>query len=137
MGTLADVFGLRRCLLAGFFLKALGVALPVFSSHPSVLFASSLLVGIFTPGVVALVSAYALDCLGAEFHRKAWGMLTMSFAASQAAVGFVMAMVAARLESYEPLFVFSSVALLVSVACIAFIVEKPKPAIPDSQALPA
>ena len=134
MGTLADVFGLRRCLLAGFFLKAVGVVLPVFGSHPSVLFASSLLVGIFTPGVVALVSAYALECLGAEFHRKAWGMLTMSFAASQAGVGIVMASVAARLDSYEPLFIFSSVALLVSVACIAFI-EKPKPAIQDPQAL--
>jgi MFS family permease len=136
-GTLADVFGLRRCLLAGFFLKALGVALPLFSSHVSMLFASSLLVGIFTPGIVALVSTYALECVGPAFHRKAWGMLTMSFAASQAAVGFVMARVAANLESYEPLFVFSSISLLVSVACIAFIVEKPKRSMSDAQALTA
>jgi predicted MFS family arabinose efflux permease len=137
MGSLADVLGLRRCLLAGFFLKAVGVALPVLSGHPSVLFASSLLVGIFTPGIVALVSAYALECLGAEFHRKAWGMLTMSFAASQAGVGFAMARVAASLDSYEPLFIFSSVALLVSVACIVFIAPKPKPTAADPQALTA
>ena len=134
-GTLADAFGIRRCLLAGLFLKAVGVALPLFGSNGVWLFASSLLVGIFTPGVVALVSIYALECVGVEFHRKTWGMLTMSFAAAQAVIGFFMAGVAANLDSYEPLFVFSAVALLFSVVCVAFIVEKQRLTVTDSQVL--
>lgn len=133
-GSLADVFGLRRCLLAGFLLKAVGVGLPLVGSHPALLFTSSLLVGLFTPGIVALVSAYVLECLGPQHHRKAWGLLTTSFAASQAGVGFVMAKIAANVDSYEPLFAFSAAALLVSVACVACIARKPEtaPAAPEA-----
>lgn len=123
MGTLADTFGLKRCLLVGFFLKAVGVALPLFSSDAAALFASSLLVGIFTPGLVALVSAYVLDCLGANFHRRAWGLLTTGFAAAQAIVGFGMAHIAGDLPSYLPLFAFSAACLLISMVCIALITE--------------
>jgi len=84
-GNLGDIFGFKRSLIACFLLKALGVALPLYSSDVVTLFASSFLVGMFTPGIVTLVSTYTLDCAGAKHHRKAWGMMTFSFAASQAA----------------------------------------------------
>jgi predicted MFS family arabinose efflux permease len=118
-GALADSLGLKRCLLAGFVLKACAAILPVLSSGPLALFASSLLMGIFTPGIASLVSAYALDRVSASHHRKTWGLLTSGFALAQAGGGALMAFAAARLDSYQPLFCVSAVALVGSVACIA------------------
>ncbi|MFZ1181218.1 MAG: YbfB/YjiJ family MFS transporter [Herbaspirillum sp.] len=70
-GNLGDIFGFKRCLIVSFLLKALGVALPLFSNDVVTLFVSSFLVGMFTPGIVTLVSTYTLDCVGAKHHRKA------------------------------------------------------------------
>ena len=123
-GALADKFGLKRCLIVAFLLKALSAALPLLSDGFSTLLTSSLLMGILTPGIAALVSAYALDRVGAEHHRKAWGMATFSFAIAQAAGGFLMALAAARLDSYRPFFIVSAVALLGSLVCIALIAPK-------------
>jgi len=120
-GSVADAFGLRRCLIAGFIIKAISAVMPVVSSSPWALLASSILMGIFTPGIVALVSAYTLDCVGAEHHRKAWGMATTSFAIAQAAGGALMAFAATRLDSYHPLFCVSAAALVGSIVCIAMI----------------
>lgn len=125
-GNLGDRFGFKRCLIVSFLLKALGVALPLFSSNVVALFASSFLVGMFTPGIVTLVSTYTLDCVGAKHHRKTWGMMTFSFAASQAVMGYLMAFAAAKGESYHPLFLVSVFALLCSIMCIAFVRIKPK-----------
>jgi MFS family permease len=130
-GSLADVFGLKRCLVVGFLLKALSAALPLLSSGVLALFVSSILMGIFTPGIVALVSAYTLDRVGAKHHRRAWGMATFSFAIAQAAGGFLMALVATSLDSYRPLFFVSAVALLGSVACILAIREKSQECAPS------
>ena len=123
-GTLADVFGLKRCLIAGFVLKAFGAILPVWSSSWAALLVSAMLMGICTPGIVALVSAYALDRVGQLHHRKAWGMATSSFAIAQAAGGALMAFAATRLESYHALFCVSAAALVGSVICVALIRER-------------
>jgi MFS family permease len=126
-GSLADIFGLKRCLIAGFALKAFAAALPLWSSSVAALLVSSVLMGIFTPGIVALISAYALETVGAELHRRAWGMATFSFAIAQAAGGFLMATAAAHIDSYHPLFIVSALALMGSIACVALI-RKPMPA---------
>ena len=52
-GTLADAFGLKRCLIAGFAIKAFSAILPVLSGSSFALLASSILMCIFTPGIVA------------------------------------------------------------------------------------
>ncbi|WP_120510792.1 YbfB/YjiJ family MFS transporter [Photobacterium salinisoli] len=119
-GFLGDHAGVRRSLLIAFSLKALGVSLPLISSHPLALFFSSLLVGIFTPGTVTLVSTYTLESVGYELHTKAWSAMTLSFAISQGVVGFIMAYYAAHLASYFILFAVSASALVVSIACILF-----------------
>jgi MFS family permease len=131
-GSLADVFGLKRCLIAAFLLKFFAAALPLLSNGAVALFISSFLMGMFTPGIVALISAYALDRVGPAHHRKAWGMATLSFAAAQAGGGLLMAMLAVSLSSYRPLFAVSAVALLGALACIAAIraVATPLPAAP-------
>lgn len=122
-GRLADAFGLKRCLAAGFMLKALAAVLPVASSHPVALFASSLLMGVFTPGIVALVSAYALQCVGAQQHRRVWGMATAGFAIGQAVGGVLMAFAVTHMDSYRSLFVVSGLALIGATACLAAIRE--------------
>jgi MFS family permease len=132
-GALADAFGLKRCLIAAFLLKSVSAALPLLSNNFLTLFTSSMLMGIFTPGIVALVSAYALDRVGPQHHRKAWGMATFSFAIAQAAGGFLMALAATRLDSYRPLFLVSAAALLGSLVCIAAIRRKPSADSPSPQ----
>jgi MFS family permease len=120
-GQMGDRFGFKQCLIACFTLKAFGVALPLLSNHLAALFVSSFLVGAFTPGIVALVSAYTLECVGIQKHRRAWSIMTFSFAASQAVVGYIMATaMASDTASYHPLFFVSSIALLISVICIWF-----------------
>lgn len=117
-GNLADRFGLKRCLIAGFALKALAAAMPWWSSSVPALFVSSILMGVFTPGIVALISAYALQTVGVGLHRRAWGLATFSFSLAQAGGGFLMATAAPHLDSYHPLFLMSAVALLGSIACV-------------------
>jgi len=131
-GTLADRFGLRRCLIVGFALKSFSALLPVLTHADAALLLSSVLMGILTPGIVALVSAFALDRVGAIHHRKAWGMATSSFALAQALGGALMAWAASRWPSYEPLFCISAVALVGSIACVVSIGVKPKPTPSDA-----
>ncbi len=94
--------------------------MPLVSTHSSALALSSLLVGLFTTGTVALVSAYSLECVGYELNTKAWGMLTMAFALSQGGFGYLYANLAPSMNSYQPLFAFSSAALIVALLCIKF-----------------
>ena len=123
-GSLADVFGLKRSLVAGLVLKAFSAILPVWSSSPAALLVSAVLMGICTPGIVALVSAYALERVGPLHHRKAWGMATSSFAIAQAGGGALMAIAATQLQSYHALFCVSATALLASTMCIALVRER-------------
>lgn len=119
-GILGDKFGLKKALLVAFFCKAAGVALPLLSTSEMALFTSSLLVGMFTPGTVTLVSTYALEIVGPQLHTKSWGAMTMAFAISQGIVGFVMAHYAPQLTSYNVLFMISASALILSILCIVF-----------------
>ncbi|MBB1268573.1 YbfB/YjiJ family MFS transporter [Shewanella sp. SR44-3] len=123
-GMLGDRLGSKRSLLIAFTLKALGVSLPLLSTEPISLFMSSLLVGIFTPGTVTLVSTYTLESVGYGLHTKAWSMMTLSFAISQGVVGYAMAFYATTLTSYTLLFGISACALFLSVLCIAFTSHK-------------
>ncbi|MDN3678759.1 YbfB/YjiJ family MFS transporter [Vibrio tapetis subsp. quintayensis] len=119
-GFCGDKLGLKRSLCMAFGLKGLGVFLPLISTHPVALFISSLLVGVFTPGTVTLVSTYALECVGYELHTKAWGRMTLSFALSQGFFGFLMAYYLSQFGPYNVLFMISASALFMSVACIWF-----------------
>jgi MFS family permease len=122
-GYLGDRWGFRRCLMLGLGLKALGVALPLFSTMIWVLHFSAFLVGMFTPGIVALVSMYALQLVGAAAHHRAWGAMTFSFALTQAVGGLGMAIGVRQMDSYLPLYGISAIALLVGVGCIMAIAE--------------
>lgn len=118
-GIFGDKFGLKKALLVAFSCKAIGVALPLLSANMIALFASSLLVGMFTPGIVTLVSTYTLEIVGTQLHTKYWGAMTMAFALSQGVGAVVMAHYAPQLTSYNVLFIISTSALMLSIACIA------------------
>lgn len=117
-GILGDKLGVKNSLCIAFSLKALGVALPLLSSHPVTLAISSLLVGIFTPGTVTLISTYTLETVGYELHTKAWAGMTLSFAISQGVIGLLMAYYLNHAASYNLLFAISASALALSVVCI-------------------
>lgn len=119
-GTLGDKFGLKKALLVAFSCKAIGVALPLLSTNKIALFASSILVGLFTPGTVTLVSTYTLEIVGTKLHTKSWGAMTMAFAISQGVGAVVMAHYAPQLSSYNVLFIISASALILSIVCLAF-----------------
>lgn len=135
-GALGDAFGLKRCLLAGFALKAFSALLPVWGGAPATLLVSAVLMGICTPGIVVMVSAYTLERVGPLHHRRVWGLATSGFAVAQAAGGALMALAATRLDSYQPLFCASAVALVGSVTCIALIGERAAPTPSSSRRLP-
>ena len=113
-GTMGDSLGIKRSLCMAFALKAIGVALPFISTLPTSLLVSSLLVGIFTPGIVTLVSTYTLECVGYELHTKAWSAMTLAFAVAQGIGGLIMAYFISQMTSYLPLFAFSSGALVLA-----------------------
>ncbi len=134
-GVLGDKFGVRRSLVVSFMCKSAGVALPVISQHPTALFVSALLVGIFTPGTVSLVSIYTLESVGYELHTKAWGMMTMAFALSQGIVGYLMAYLAPTLSSYNVLFSTSAGVLMISACLIAISPTPIREPFPEGDAL--
>jgi predicted MFS family arabinose efflux permease len=123
-GKLAVTFGTRRCLLVAFALKALAALLPAFATSAAALFVSSLLMGICTPGVLALVASYTLELVGQAHNRSVWGKATFSFSLAQGLGGLLMAFAASHLDSYRPLFIVSALALLGSIACIAVVKSK-------------
>jgi MFS family permease len=117
-GPLADRFGTKRCLAVGFAAKSLAAVLPVFSSRPSMLLVSALLMGVCTPGLLALVSAYTLETVGAEDYRPAWGQATFGFSVAQGVGGFAMANAATHIDINNPLMVASALALVGAIACL-------------------
>lgn len=118
-GILGDKFNLKLALSSAFLLKAVGVMLPVLCTHSVSLALSSLLVGLFTTGTVALISAYTLECVGYELNTKAWGLLTMAFALSQGIFGYLYAHLAPIVPSYQPLFITSTCMLLIALFCVS------------------
>lgn len=117
-GPLADRYGTRRCLAVGFAAKSLAAILPVWSSRPSVLLASAVLMGVCTPGLLALVSAYTLEIVGAQEYRAAWGKATFGFSVAQGLGGFAMAIAVSHLSSYKPLMMASALALVGAIGCL-------------------
>lgn len=119
IGMFADKKGIKLTLCIAFLFKAIGVGLPLFSIHPSALLVSSVLVGMFTPVTVMLVSTYTLECVGYELHTKAWGLMTLSFALSQGVGGFLMAYLLSQGATYAQLFLVSTLALIIAALCIS------------------
>ena len=132
-GAMADRFGFSKTIAGGFLLKAFGVALPLWDHSTVALLASSVLVGMLTPGIAAIVSGYTMAIVGVPGHHRAWGWMTGSFAASQVVTGFLMVFIMASRESYQIVFSVSAWALLGASACILAIRMQSRSPLPETR----
>jgi MFS family permease len=127
---MGDTIGLGRALALGLLVKSIGVALPVLSTAPLALAASSLLVGALTPAFPALTSARLTELVPPAEVTRVWGLATLAFASLQAVTGYAMSYVFAQFGSYIPLFTAGSLALLFGAgAALASLILAPRAAI--------
>jgi MFS family permease len=104
VSRLARAIGFAPALVLALGVKALAVALPLLSSSPVPLGLSALLVGVLTPGAVALASGVAGQLAGAAGHTAAWGRMTALYALFQAAGGYALTALFTQTGSHLPLF---------------------------------
>ena len=116
VGLAADRFGFAASLCAAFCLKAAAVALPLASTAPLALGASSFLVGALTTGIVALAAGRAAELAGPERRTQAWGAMTAAFAVAQAGGAYAFTGLFAATGAHAPLFALGALALLLGAA---------------------
>jgi predicted MFS family arabinose efflux permease len=89
-GYVADRLNVRRTLRLSLLLQAVGVLLPVFSTAPLSLALSSLIIGSFISGSVAITLSRARELTpgGSAAQAIAWGRCTASFAIGQAIAAY-------------------------------------------------
>lgn len=117
-GHLADRIGFGRALRVAFLVEALAVALPVLGRGAGVLMLSSIVVGVFTPGIVPLALGRIHELLPRHpaQQRAAWSRATTSFAVLQATAAYGMSYLFSQDGSYALLFTLGSLALLLALA---------------------
>ena len=119
-GWSSQRWGIKNALALAYLAKTIGVMLPVVSIDLLSRSASSFLVGAMIPGVVGLTSALLAQWLGAENHKKFWGLATAVFALTQALSGYGMSALFVELGSYQSLYVTAAMIMaagFVLVAC--------------------
>ncbi len=117
LGKLSDLIGIKKTILISYFTDCIAVIMPVFIQHDIALYVSSFIVGFFTPGMITLISAYALRIFGDLRYKLAWSNLTLGFSFFQAVGGFSMAFLIKN-DNYYPLFYIGSVFMMVSFVAI-------------------
>lgn len=118
MGLIVRRVGWHNTLLVVFSVKALAVLLPVVSLAFVSQCVSSFVVGMLSPGIVAVMSGRIAELVGPQAHKRIWGITTASFAAAQAAAGYAMSGLYERWLTYTPLFVIGSAALALGLVLI-------------------
>ncbi|GAB2174929.1 YbfB/YjiJ family MFS transporter [Dongia sp. agr-C8] len=117
-GFVADRIGFRLALRLAFVLQALAVVVPVFGPSEIALMLSSLVVGAFTPGIVAIVLGRIHELLthAPAQQKVAWSKATTAFAVLQAVAAYGMSYVFARTGGhYETLFAIATGALILAL----------------------
>jgi predicted MFS family arabinose efflux permease len=117
-GFIADRIGFRLALRLAFLVQALAVVVPVFGPSEIALMLSSLVVGAFTPGIVALVLGRVHELLPHAPARQkvAWSKATTAFAVLQAIAAYGMSYIFARTGGhYETLFAIAAAALVLAL----------------------
>ena len=117
LGRLSDAIGIKQTILLAFALESFAVLIPIFSQSDLAFYLSSFIIGLFTPGMVALTSAYALSLFGETHYKMVWSNLTLGFSFFQAVGGVIMAFIAKN-DDYIPLFYIAGVFLMISFVLI-------------------
>ncbi len=111
-GLLAERIGFSASLRLGLVVMALGVALPLVSSHPLALAASSLAVGALGTGITSLASGRVGELVPSAQQHQVWAWVTIAFSVVYAGMGYVMSFLFEQTHSYHLLFAVGAVALL-------------------------
>ncbi|MGH7053782.1 MAG: YbfB/YjiJ family MFS transporter [Stellaceae bacterium] len=118
-GHLGDRIGFRTALRLAFVVEAIAVAIPLASTGAPALALSSLVVGAFVPGIVAIVIGRTRELVPGDPHRQAaaWSWCTIAFALGMAiaAYGFA-ALYTLSANGGALLFALAAAALLLALA---------------------
>jgi predicted MFS family arabinose efflux permease len=89
-GNVADRIGFGAAYRIGLALQAAAVAMLALSGHPAVLVVATIVLGIFTPGIVPLVLGRIHELVPHDHveQRAAWSRATTAFALFQAIGGY-------------------------------------------------
>jgi len=118
LGRLADRFGFLTTLAAGYFVMAIAVALPVFSTNVFVLALSAAGVGAVALGAVVLTSGALAMMLPPNRLAATWGLATMAYAVMQAASAAGFSTLFHITASYRLLFAVGAIATFITAICI-------------------
>ena len=116
-GVTAARLGFRPALIAAFVLMTAATALPLASTQPWALTLSSLFVGAMVPAIITLTAGVVVDLAPMGRQQQIWGWATLSFAATQAVGGFVMARLYAQIGRYIDLIGMGAAILVIGCAC--------------------
>jgi predicted MFS family arabinose efflux permease len=118
-GHLADRIGFGRALRVAYVLQIAAVALPAVVRGPAALIVSSVIVGAFVPGIVALVLGRVNELLAHHpaAQKGAWSAATTSFAVLQAVAAYGLSFLFAHDGgNYAVLFVIGAASLALALA---------------------
>lgn len=115
-GAFADRYGLGIAFLVSMLVKAAAVSLPLLSTHPVALFASSLVVGMLVSGSTSLCSAWVAELAGLANHRRVWGWMTGAFGIALALGAWALSHIFALTSTYAPLFAIGAGSLVAGAA---------------------
>jgi len=116
-GALADRVGFRTALRLAFLIQSLFVGVLAVTADAAWLFASSIVIGAFVPGVVPLALGRVHDLVTDAPERAAgWRAATIAFAIGQAAGAYAYSYLFDRTGSYLPLFALAAGALVLALA---------------------
>jgi predicted MFS family arabinose efflux permease len=119
-GNVADRIGFGKAYRVGLLLQAVAVAMLAFSGSSFVLAASTVILGIFTPGIVPLVLGRIHELVPHDHteQRAAWSRATTAFALFQALGGYGYSYLFSHTHNdYALIFTCGAVAL--SIAFVA------------------
>ena len=117
-GYVADRIGFARALRAAFLIQAVGVALILVDGGIASLIVSSVIVGAFVPGIVALALGRVHELTRADHgaQQAAWSVCTVAFAVGQAASAYLYSFLIGVYGGLELVFVLGVVALIAALA---------------------
>jgi predicted MFS family arabinose efflux permease len=122
-GHLADRAGFGPALRVAFVIQILAVALPLISTDPASLIASSLLVGAAVPGIVALALGRVNELLAHHpaAQKGAWSTATTGFAVVQAGSAYGLSFLFTQTGgNYAMLFAIGASALALALCVDLF-----------------
>jgi predicted MFS family arabinose efflux permease len=119
-GNVADRIGFGKAYRVGLLLQAAAVAMLAFSGNSFVLAASTVILGIFTPGIVPLVLGRIHELVPHDHteQRAAWSRATTAFALFQALGGYGYSYLFSHTHNDYAL-IFTCGAMALSIAFVA------------------